>query len=1424
MLTSSISFLYTPFFILKDVLSSILNSWYLVGLMFVQDYHKTFTPQEEQTFFEYNTLSEYDEEDYTSRFLAQKPSRINRNDNKHITFSGVLETLLIAASFALFILIVFETHRFYKQIYLKRYQQKFITTNRVPPYPSDSLFGWFFAIRKVSEAELLRMVGLDAYMLLRFIVVCYKFSLFLTFWGLLVLVPCYGTANPDPNWDRFAISNLLTGEKKFKYRLWVSAFFSYLFTAYFCQLMYAEYNNFSIRRLQYLVQSPLSNSATHNNGDLGLDPDTPPQKYFTVMVERIPGHLRSATALYKYFDKIFPDDVYTVEIALDIKELDDMNAKRKRIRHKLEKAIAYYEAVNERKVIYAYTGDNGCEDLEDGIFVDTLSEFLNKLFSPRRLGYNKVDCLHYYSHKLSKFNDEVKRLQKKYNEQAEKSDENLQRKFKNRHDTRVAAMFENLKSQGSKTIDQLAKVNIIDTQKKEEEQEESFLEDDYIDGENDEERSMIRVKKREDPNKETNPLSLFSKLKIENLIFGDRSSDYHDVYEQEMERIENEIDVNSLSAAEKSDANEILLQDSTIRQWVKESNVDFAKEEQEVQRKRAASISNPPPPLNEKYWNDTDILYGNVTNRIPNPINLISQAAATASNILNSSDHGSNNSKFGLDALKQIARINVPKDEATSLLPTHIEENESESTPESPYRPVNFQPFNPFKQKEPESSTSNNNELDQSTNSRSNLFLEENLSTLSSSITSPKVELNISSAPTLASVPVVIPVSTPLPVSSSDTSFPQIKSESYPPNTSLTGIFPSASSHGSNHYDLELINEVNAKAQALEEKERKKQEKKNLLKKLKKEKKIKELKKKNILQEDDSNDNIRTEGITSTGGFSTVFTSNIQVLSNEQLSEITKLSIEKAKLAGKQGWLQTKLAGNGALRGMIEIERMVEMVMLGAYYKYSSTAFVTFKSRVTESIAQQMVLSHDSMEINHAPAPKDIIWDNVAIPKSQVVMRTYITNLGVFVGVIFWSSLVNSVNLFAKYFPLPSRQQQMMSAVIMLLLLVCVPYVFAWISVNYEGIKLKSEIQNSVMTRYFYYQLVNVYVNVGFSSSSLWLQILDVLKKPQTLVDIIGGRVPDVSLFFLSIIIVKIFTSLPLEMIRPIQLLTISSIGNCMDRRKTTRRELRTGVFFSHPINYGWVFPQQMMVLMIMAVYSCITPLIMPFCSVFFAGAYTMYKYQLLYVYINENQSGGYMWYAVFSRSMIVLQFASCVLIGYLGLQLKDPSLSGPFFFVLPLPICLMYFTRFCNQKFKSASMGLSYGFARELDQRNLERMANGLSVPHDTFTKTLYRQPSLTEDAIYPEPYRKDGTYDILKCKATGEAVVMSDWTNHRTNRRGSISINMNELADENEEDQIVLEEYFREFVLPLANEIENQNYYSDEESQTPVITRERR
>lgn len=234
-----------------------------------------------------------------------------------------------------------------------------------------------------------------------------------------------------------------------------------------------------------------------------------------------------------------------------------------------------------------------------------------------------------------------------------------------------------------------------------------------------------------------------------------------------------------------------------------------------------------------------------------------------------------------------------------------------------------------------------------------------------------------------------------------------------------------------------------------------------------------------------------------------------------------------------------------------------------------------------------------------------------------------------------------------------------------------------------EGLKLESEIQNSIMTRYFYYQLANVYVSVGLGSIAT--SIHQIIDSPQSILSILGASLPSVSLYFVNLLIVKTFTALPLELMRIFPLLAILSVKSSMDKKKCTRRELRTGAFADPPMLYGWIYPNLLMVVMILVTYSCIAPLLMPLGVIFFGLAYAMYKYQLLYVYITDYQSGGFMWYAVYDRSMVALVCGAMTLLGYLGIRMT--FYTGPFYALMPLPVCIIYYWHRSDAVFKKPSM-----------------------------------------------------------------------------------------------------------------------------------------
>lgn len=77
---------------------------------------------------------------------------------------------------------------------------------------------------------------------------------------------------------------------------------------------------------------------------------------------------------------------------------------------------------------------------------------------------------------------------------------------------------------------------------------------------------------------------------------------------------------------------------------------------------------------------------------------------------------------------------------------------------------------------------------------------------------------------------------------------------------------------------------------------------------------------------------------------------------------------------GKEGVKTAEFAAKGALRGVLEATRALELLTFGAQYRVSTTAFVTFKTRKAAASCHQMLLSHEyyTMEVTSAPNPSSL--------------------------------------------------------------------------------------------------------------------------------------------------------------------------------------------------------------------------------------------------------------------------------------------------------------------------------------------------------------------------------------------------------------------------------------------------------------------
>lgn len=949
--------------------------------------------------------------------------------DKNLDTMSMVYTLIINIVLFIFFLVFFEYNRHYKQIFLKRYQKRFIDIGQVPPQPSDRSLGWFFAIWSIPEIDVLHMVGLDAYMLLRYQAICIKVGLFLTFFGLIFLVPIYATADGNlTEWDRYTILNAVSGSEGSKLRVWATVLFAYVFAAYFCQVFYTEYDRFSTLRLSYLTKVDEVNPSR-------IDPDVMPQKEYTIMVEQIPSDLRSEHKLFEHFDDLFPGEVFSVEVALDLRELHKLVEKRKSIRGNLEMAIAHYLATHQRLVVNGYTRKMTISDIlafeEESnrpIYVERRKDFQTNLDNVHLLrfrrwvplikfvrmiqrdvfGYEAVDAVNYYTAMLIDLNNQVRALQGDLMDISKHIDVELQKRIKNKYDTRMAAALGILGAGGNSLLE-MVEGGLMEPQS-------------------------------------SGPVEHGGKRERRGSLKG----------KQRRRSIGSARDVSVPSA-----------HPSTL-------HTRHPSRPRDSERVEAAGSEATLPPQSKP----------SVASEHTVELSSIAPEHEDAVTALERGDSGYLLVDHSLRATAVDSPAAVPADSATE----HADDELHAET-------------------ETHDSTS---EVDSSHGG----------SEISAKPSMTSIWPVVSTSTATATVPAVSPLLVHQPSHDPEAPTadkPRTRSRSHSrsstkgsPSRMSTGPLKSSRSRASTRH-----------------------------------------RRYSRTSQDDDEDEFKADE------------------SNRYTAELEKSAsalIDTAKFGGREAWAQTKVAGTGALRGVIEAERAMEMILFGSYYKYSSTAFVTFKTRTAETITNQLMLDHDTMQIHHAPHPNDIIWDNIAIPRNQIAYRNMLTNIALAVGSIFWSSLVTAINSFARTFSLPENQQNLVSVFILLGCLLMLPFIFDILARNYECMKLESEIQNAIMTRYFWYQVVNYYVTVALQGIEVHQLLLNSLRTPQVFITLLGKTIPAVSLYFVNVVIVKIFIAVPVEMLRPWQLTSILTITNFTNKKKCTRRELRSGAFYAWPM------------------------------------------------------------------------------------------------------------------------------------------------------------------------------------------------------------------------------------------------------------------
>jgi len=429
----------------------------------------------------------------------------------------------------------------------------------------------------------------------------------------------------------------------------------------------------------------------------------------------------------------------------------------------------------------------------------------------------------------------------------------------------------------------------------------------------------------------------------------------------------------------------------------------------------------------------------------------------------------------------------------------------------------------------------------------------------------------------------------------------------------------------------------------------------------------------------------------------------------------------------------------------------------------STVGFVTFidLSSVTCSCGAFLTHKPNVLEVQVAPETRDIIWKNAHIDKGVIQGRAFLANVLLSLGAILWSiplAMIQALATADSLARIPGMEWILsfdegtlrglingyLPVVALLSLIVILPIIFQWVAVHYEGRKTLSDVQASIMGRYFYYQLANIYITV--TAGSIYNSLADILDRPSAILEILGTKLPTVVGYFISLLITKILAGLPVIILRFGALSRMLFLKACFRERKMTQRELDE-VYREENLLYGWEYPTQLLVIVICFTYAVISPIILPVGALYFFGALMVYKKQVLYVYTQSYESGGSLFPTACDRTIFGL---ICGQITFIGYTVMREAFYEPIF-LFPLPLSSIWVMWYFRKHYANPGKSLSLERAMELDhicdskmtatsipKSPKEARKNLLRKSKSSFSADAYRQPVLAEKALEPLSYRR--------------------------------------------------------------------------------------
>ncbi|XP_076957749.1 hyperosmolality-gated Ca2+ permeable channel 1.7-like [Bidens hawaiensis] len=356
-------------------------------------------------------------------------------------------------------------------------------------------------------------------------------------------------------------------------------------------------------------------------------------------------------------------------------------------------------------------------------------------------------------------------------------------------------------------------------------------------------------------------------------------------------------------------------------------------------------------------------------------------------------------------------------------------------------------------------------------------------------------------------------------------------------------------------------------------------------------------------------------------------------------------------------------------------------------------AFVSFRTRWGAAVCAQTDQSHNPTKwlTEWAPEPRDVYWDNLAIPYVELNLRRLLMAVALFgltfcfmVPIAFVQTLANLEGI-QKVFPflrpliemgsVKSVLQGYLPGIILKIFLILLPTIIMFMS-KIEGFTAHSSLETRSAGKYHLFLLVNVFLGSIITGTALQQLKEFMNQSPAEIPKTVGVSIPMKATFFITYVMVDGWSGVAAEILRLVPLIVFHLKNAFLVKTEKDREEAMDAGSLTWAVSE----PRIQLYFLLGLVYSTVTPILLPFIVVFFAFAFLVFRHQIINVYDQKYESSAAFWPDVHRQIIIGLMISQFLFLGLLNTK----KATNANYCLIPLPILTFWFFRFCKGRFEA--------------------------------------------------------------------------------------------------------------------------------------------